>query len=122
MLGVVVSLLVLRLAGGQPDASVSEPCLACKGVSGAPARPSLGGPARVLDVAVGRGAAGAPGPGRPALSLFASAIERRRLVALSLRLAGEVDAIGVVDDAVEDGIGDGGLANDLRPARGSARR
>ena len=30
-------------------------------------------------------------------------------------LAGEFDAIGVVDEAVEDGVGDGGIADDFVP-------
>ena len=54
------------------------------------------------------GAAGAHGPrpsGRSSVAV-AAAIEGRRLVALALRLALEVDAIGVVDDAIKDGVRD----------------
>ena len=63
----------------------------------------------------GSGAAGAPGPGRQAglshLSFPPSS--GGGLLRLRCDSAGEVDAVGVVDDAVEDGIGDGGLANGI---------
>jgi hypothetical protein len=36
--------------------------------------------------------------------------------ALAQALAGELDAIGVVQETVEDGVGDGGIADDLVPA------
>lgn len=43
-------------------------------------------------------------------------MERRRPLALALGLSLEIDAIGIVDDAVEYGIRDHFLADHLRPA------
>jgi hypothetical protein len=31
-------------------------------------------------------------------------------------LAGEFDSVGIVDDAVEDGVGEGGITDDVVPA------
>ena len=52
----------------------------------------------------------------PLGGLGVAAVERWRFVALGLGFAGEFDAIGIVDDAVEDRVGDGGLADDPWPA------
>ena len=38
------------------------------------------------------------------------------LLGLSQALSLEVDAVGVVDESVEDGVGDGGIADELVPA------
>ena len=59
------------------------------------------------------GAAGAHGPrpsGRGSVAV-AAAVEWRRLVALALGLSLELDAIGVVDDAVEDRVRDRWLSD-----------
>ena len=53
------------------------------------------------------------GSGGPALA--------RRLISgrgrsLSQALAGQFDAVGVVDDAVEDGVGEGGNPDQVMPA------
>ena len=52
----------------------------------------------------------------PLGGLGVGAVERRRCVALALGFAGELDSIGVVHDAVEDRVGDRGLADDPWPA------
>ena len=80
--------------------------MSCKGVSRAPASPSTGHAgalARCCGRERRRRRPWTRPPGR-ALSLVVPTVERRRPVALALGLAGEVDAVGVVDDAVEHGV------------------
>ena len=74
---------------------------------GAAARPHTRHAAARLRPRSREGAAGAHGP-RPSGrgSVVAAAVEWRGLVALALGLSLELDAIGVVDDAIEDGVGD----------------
>ena len=61
---------------------------------------------RAPGVAAGDGVSGAPRPRRQARapSFVVAAVERRWFVALALGLALEVDAVGVVNDAVEYGL------------------
>ena len=54
------------LAGGQPDASVGEPCSCCKALAGAAASSSIQHAAARPGRAACDGAAGAHGPGRQA--------------------------------------------------------
>ena len=54
-----------------------------------------------------------PGRQAGAPSFVVAADERRRLVALALGLALEVDAVGVVNDAVEYGVRDRGFGEDV---------
>ena len=109
--------LPLVMSGGWPLASPSRayarPLGHANGLRGAAASSHTQHAAAHLRPRSLDGAAGAHGPrpsGRGSVAA-AAAVEWRGLVALALGLALELDAIGVVDDAVEDRIRDRRLSD-----------